>query len=84
MEFSLPVVATNVGDNKYLVLEGESGFLLPVGDTAGISDKLKWLIENPDKRKEFGIKSYLHLKNNFSEEEFTKKYITLIEGLCNE
>jgi len=84
MEFSLPVVATNVGDNKYLVLEGESGFLLPVGDTAGISDKLKWLIENPDKRKEFGIKSYLHIKNNFSEEEFTKKYITLIEGLCNE
>ncbi len=83
MEFSLPLVATNAGDNKYLVLDGKSGFLTPVRDVQLNAEKLKDLIINPEKRIEFGKQGYNHLKQNFSEEKFKENYLQLIEKLTN-
>ena len=39
----LPVVATNVGDNSYLVKNGKNGFLVPCKDVDTIVDKLEYL-----------------------------------------
>ena len=84
MEFSLPIVATNVGDNEYLIIEGQSGFLLPIKDAEGMSSKLKLLVDNPKQRVEFGHNAYRHLKNNFLEEIFKQKYINFINNLFDE
>jgi len=83
MSFGLPVIATNVGDNRYLVVEGETGYLVPIRDADAISDKLIYLINNPDRLKEFGIKGYQHIRNNFSTEIFSQRYISLINSLTN-
>lgn len=37
MNWSIPVVATNVGDNYVLVEQNVSGFLTPIGDVNGLA-----------------------------------------------
>lgn len=84
MECSLPVVATDVGDNDKLVIEGRSGFLAPVKDTQTIADRLFALYDNHNLRLQMGLNGYQHLKENFSIEKFKNNYSCLIERLCCE
>ena len=84
MEFSLPIVATDVGDNKELIVSGKNGFLTNVGDIEDISTKLLKLIVDDKLRVQMGLNSYIYLKDNFSIEKFKQRYIELIENLVNQ
>ncbi len=78
MNACLPIVATNVGDNSRLILEGISGFLHDIGDYAAIAESLKILIDDYAKRIKYGLESHKMLKDNYSFEEFQNKYLELI------
>jgi glycosyltransferase involved in cell wall biosynthesis len=80
MNWSIPVVATNVGDNEYLVENGYNGFLRPIGDAEGLANSLACLIESNEKRNEMGQNGNRLLKDFFSEELFEQRYIEIIEG----
>ena len=80
LNWSLPVVATNVGDNDHLVIDGENGFLHPIGDVDGLSASLCQLLDSAKLRNQMGQMSNLNLRENFSMEIFEKRYIDLIEG----
>lgn len=80
LNWSLPVVATNVGDNDHLVIDGENGFLHPIGDVDGLSASLCQLLDSAKLRNQMGKMSNLNLRENFSMEKFEKRYIDLIEG----
>jgi len=57
MNFALPVIATSViGTAPDLVQDGETGYLVEVGDTAQISDRLRRLYENAALSKRMGAK----------------------------
>ncbi|MGH9357094.1 MAG: glycosyltransferase, partial [Terriglobia bacterium] len=47
MAAGLPVIATRVGGNPELVRDGETGFLVPPGDTASLADALERLLTMP-------------------------------------
>jgi glycosyltransferase involved in cell wall biosynthesis len=49
-----PIVATNVGENRCIINEGESGFLVAPKDIQGMAMALEKLILQPDLRKKFG------------------------------
>lgn len=80
LNWSLPVVATNVGDNDHLVIDGENGYLHPVGDVEGLSASLGRLLDSAELRNEMGKKSNQNLRDHYSMEIFEKRYIDLIEG----
>lgn len=80
LNWSLPVVATNVGDNGHLVIDGENGFLHPIGDVNGLSASLCQLLDSAKLRNQMGQMGNLNLRENFSMEIFEKRYIDLIEG----
>lgn len=81
MAYSLPIVATDAGDNKLLVNLGENGFITALGDHIGIGNALKELIEDPEKRLSFGRKSYSILKNNHDLPVFKQRYLTFLNEL---
>lgn len=81
MEYSLPIVATNVGDNNKLVLEGENGFLAKVKDACSIAEKLQTLIKHKDLRETMGRNGYNHLTKTFSSNTFRNNYKELISHL---
>lgn len=77
---SLPVVCTNVGDNEYLIKDGQSGFIHQVGDTKAITQSLVKLVSDFELRKSFGRIANQNLRDNFSVETFQKRYETILSN----
>lgn len=81
MNWCLPIIATNVGDNEYLIKEGTNGFLSPIKDVATLTKSIQYLIDNPQKRITMGKNSNNLLKQNYSLDLFEKRYLKLIHTL---
>ena len=73
----MPVVATNVGDNSYLIRDGHNGYIVPCWDVNLVVEKLNYLVQNETARKEFGLKSHSIIENDFSENKFLSSYYDL-------
>ena len=50
---SLPIIATDWNLNKDVIEDGVTGWIIPVHDTKALTEKMKYVIENPDVVKEF-------------------------------
>ena len=81
MNANLPIVATNVGDNSYLVKDGENGFLAGEKDIKALAHHLKTLISNKATRLQFGRRSKEILLENYSLDIFKERYIQVIKAL---
>lgn len=53
----LPAVSTRTGDAAEMILDGDSGLLVEVGDRSALRNALEELIRNPDLRQQFREKS---------------------------
>jgi len=54
MSVGVPIVCTDVGSMKEVVIPGKTGFLVPVGDPQGLADRLLELLKDPPARKKMG------------------------------
>ena len=54
MATGLPIVAIDVGGIPEMVVEGETGFLVPARDTAAFGERLARLAGDPDLRARMG------------------------------
>jgi len=81
LSFNLPIVATNVGDNAYVVDNEINGYVIELGDDLGIINALSVLIKDKRKRDEFGENSKKYLTNYLSKRQFEKKYLSFINDL---
>jgi len=54
MASGLPVIATKTSGAKDLVLDGKTGFLVPIKDEFVLKEKIKILLENSDLRESMG------------------------------
>ena len=79
MNWSLPVVATNVGDNNHLIIDNISGTLHSIGDAKGMAESIAKLLGNYELRKKYGLASNKNLRENYSMEIFEKRYLKIIE-----
>ena len=61
-----PVVATRAGGTGAVVGDGESGFLLPVGDTAGLARRLVELARDPELRRRLGRHGAADVRTRFA------------------
>lgn len=80
LNWSLPIVATNVGDNDRLVIDGMNGTLCPIGDYKGLASAILPLLDNAHLRNQYGSFSNKNLRENYSMEIFKQRYIQLIEN----
>lgn len=81
LNYSLPVVATNVGDNSFLVHDGKNGFLVPRSDSNRMAERIKILAVNPDLRNSMAAYGYTLLHKNYSIGSFIKNYCEFIEEI---
>jgi glycosyltransferase involved in cell wall biosynthesis len=81
MNYSLPVVATDCGDIKYLVSEGVNGFICQTGNPDEIGDRLNRLFIDADLVSSMSSNSNRIIREGFAPEIMLEKYLHLIEGL---
>ena len=72
MASGIPIVATNVSDNAYVVNEGETGFLVEVDDVDAMAERLKTLLNDGTRRREMGRKAQKWTSDTFSIEQLVK------------
>lgn len=80
MNWSIPTVATNVGDNYKLIEDGKSGYLTAIGDYKALSERLAFLVENDEHRFVMGQCANRHL-HDYSVERFEINYNEILKGV---
>ncbi len=78
LDFSLPVVCTDAGDNYRLVRDGVNGYLHRTRDYTAIANSLGRLLEDPSMRNDFGREGNSLLRDNFSTALFISRYSELL------
>lgn len=81
MAAGLPVVATDVGDNSYLIEDSKNGYIVPCRNADIIAQNLEELILSVKIRNEYGEYGYSKIRNEFTEEQMLGKYMDLFEKL---
>jgi glycosyltransferase involved in cell wall biosynthesis len=73
-------VATDVGDNSYLIEDGLNGFLVGCKDIDSIAEKLNILIGSEELRNRFGEFSQDKIMRDFSMDRMQSGYLTLLSN----
>jgi glycosyltransferase involved in cell wall biosynthesis len=74
MALARPVVATNVGGTPDLVVDGETGHLVPTGDAAGVARALVALAADPARADEMGAAGRRRQRERFTGEAMVEGY----------
>ena len=80
--FKLPVISTDEGGIPDIIKNNETGFIVEKENSQQLSEKIKWLIDNPQKAKLMGEKGRKHFLKNYTLEVFEKKLIKILQDVC--
>ncbi len=69
----LPVVTTDVGMTREFVIEGQSGHIVAIGDSAALGERIAALAADEGRRARFGAAARAHVERNFAIEMVAPK-----------
>ncbi|HYL79884.1 MAG TPA: glycosyltransferase [Candidatus Acidoferrum sp.] len=81
MACGLPVVATSVGGTLELVLDGETGLLVPPGDPAALADAMLKLLEARELAEALGRAGRARVESHFGEGLMLRRMEELLDRL---
>jgi glycosyltransferase involved in cell wall biosynthesis len=81
MAMSKPVIATSGGGTNEIIHHNQTGYLIKANSKEELLRYLHDLLENPDKRLEFGKNAKLQIESEFGIEKMSKETIQLYESL---
>ena len=73
----LPVVATNEGGPREIIVEGQSGFLVEATPTT-LAEKIKWLLAHPTERQTMGQAAATRAEEKYSWAQGAQDFLTTI------
>lgn len=83
MACGLPVVITDVADNRKWVEDGTNGFVVPIKDPSLLAEKIVYLLENKEIKAEFGKRNreIIEKRNDYYKEmeKMARIYAELVE-----
>ncbi len=81
MAAGLPVAATAVGGNREVVLDGETGYLVPPEDPQALARALLSLARDSERRREMGEAARLRVRRHFDVTAMLERYANLYHSL---
>lgn len=79
MACEVPVVATDAGGLPEVVTDGESGYLLPVGDTEGMAARAIEILSDRQRHREMGMNARRIAIERFDENRIVPRYREVYE-----
>lgn len=83
MSYRVPPIVTNSGGSPELVVDGESGIVVPAGDSAAIAAAIERLYRRPALRQRLGDAARTRIGTAFRHEVTIAKTLALYESLAN-
>ena len=83
MQYSLPIVSTFEGGIPDIVVDSETGFLVPQRDAVALADKLEILIKNPELRKQMGEAGRKKYEEEFTLERFENRLVEILKSVIS-
>src|SRR5205823_13173952 len=77
MAAGLPVVATNVGGMPEVVVNGETGFLVPPAEPRALAEAVGRLLLDPELRQRFGAAGRRRAERRFDVARFHRAHVRL-------
>ncbi len=77
MACGVPVIGSDVGGISDIILDGETGLILPEKDVLKLFKVIINLIESVDLRKKIGINGHLMVKEKFSWNKLAENYLNI-------
>ena len=81
MSYGIPVVATSVNGVPEMVVEGETGFLIDVGDVTSLADRLERLLCDPALRERMGRAGRARAEQLFAPGRFQRDMLDIYRGM---
>jgi glycosyltransferase involved in cell wall biosynthesis len=72
-----PVIATDIPGNRDLVIEGETGYLIPVGDRAALTARTNKLLQEPELAARLGAAGRERIASQFRIDQMISSYAEL-------
>ncbi len=82
MTVGCPSAAFRVGGIPEVVVSGESGQLVPFGDTAAMAQAVELLLADPVRRAAFGTAARTRARELFSARRVVGRYLDFYRRLC--
>ena len=74
-----PVIATDVGGDKEMMVDKKTGFLVKEGDSSDIIKKLSEILENKQMASEMGKEGVEFIKEQFNWDRVAKNFLEIIK-----
>jgi glycosyltransferase involved in cell wall biosynthesis len=74
-------VATDAGDSARVVVPGETGFLVPVGDVPALSERVRELAHDAALRQRMGARGQTRIEREFAIPAMVQRYRDLYTRL---
>jgi sugar transferase (PEP-CTERM/EpsH1 system associated) len=84
MASGLPVVATDVGGNREVVVHGETGFLVPSGSPSAVAEATGRLLKNPELARAMGRSGRRRVEQSFGIRAMVGRYERLYGELLSQ
>lgn len=75
MACETPVICTEVGGMPEIVIDGETGYIVPPNDSETIAEKINYLVNHKEEAKEMGKKARKFVLEKFTTDKTAKKYL---------
>ena len=83
MALGKPVVATIGGGTPEIVLDGETGFLVPPAEPEQLAEKVEYIIDHPDLAFDMGAKGRARIETTFNLQDMAETYYHLYHKVLN-
>ncbi len=80
----LPIVTTSTIGSREIIQSEKLGYVVEQGDVDSLSNKVSYLIQNPDKAKKISAYSRKHFESHYDWDILIDKYVRAYESLLPE
>lgn len=84
MAYGIPCISTNIASIPEVIKDGENGYLIEPGDIESLANRIKKLILDYQKRKEFDKASFELVNEEFSLKAHISKLISMYDNIIGE
>lgn len=81
MALGKPVVTTEVGGCPELVVDQETGFVVPTFDEEALASRICYLFAHPDLARKFGQAGAKRIEEKYSMQQWAKQMIRVYQGM---